>query len=265
METIKKIDQLTEALRELGVTDTTLNQEEKNFLDQNGYIVFQGLIESSRLEELRMAFEKMMYKEGFEEGRVVQNDKLNLGDAIAKEFSKDNVLRHGQGERCSYNAVNKDAAMDGVYIHPKAVAAAHDLFGREFKLSSLAAREVVQGEGDGPLQTVEGVKAIWLLDDFHEDIQGTIRIISGSHKKEGEPTDESKAQSIVIAAPAGSVCVLAPGLWFSETVNKSGSNRRVLHCDYIERKQQPKLNQLEYLRRSTYKRISPAAQYILNV
>ena len=69
-----------------------------------------------------------------------------------------------------------------------------------------------------------------------------------------------------IIAPAGTVAVFNSHTWHGGTLNKSTDlQRRAMHCYYTAREHNQQLNQLEYLRYTTFKRISPAARYILDV
>ena len=49
-------------------------------------------------------------------------------------------------------------------------------------------------------------------------------------------------------------------------MNTSGDlQRRAIHCYYTAREHRQQLNQRTYLRYETFKRIAPAARYILDV
>ena len=55
--------------------------------------------------------------------------------------------------------------------------------------------------------------------------------------------------------------------WASDDANENSKDlqRRALHCYFTAREHGQQLNQREYLRYETWKRISPAARYILDV
>ena len=55
-------------------------------------------------------------------------------------------------------------------------------------------------------------------------------------------------------------------VWHGGTVNRSNDKpRRALHCYFTAREHPRSLDQREYLRHETWKRISPAARYIVDV
>ena len=69
-----------------------------------------------------------------------------------------------------------------------------------------------------------------------------------------------------VVGPAGTVAVFNSHTWHGGTLNKSKDlQRRAMHGYFTAREHGQQLNQREYLRYETWKRISPAARYILNV
>jgi len=84
--------------------------------------------------------------------------------------------------------VNKGAAFDIFYTHPKVLAGIKAVLGRSFKLSSLNYRAALPGMGlqnlhvdwkDGiPNGNYKVCNSIWLLDDFTPD-NGATRIVPG--------------------------------------------------------------------------------------
>jgi len=69
-----------------------------------------------------------------------------------------------------------------------------------------------------------------------------------------------------VIAPAGSVAVFNSHTWHGGTMNTSSDlQRRALHCYYTAREHRQQLDQRAYLRYETFKRIAPAARYILDV
>jgi hypothetical protein len=99
------------------------------------------------------------------------------------------------------------------------------------------------------------VNCVWLPDDYNETT-GTLKVI---------PPDSSASSEVFVKGAAGSVFVIKPNHQFGETINQMASNHRALYCSFTWRTNKSGTNQLEYLRRSTYLRISPAAKNILNI
>ena len=95
-----------------------------------------------------------------------------------------------EGTRRLADLVNKGPVFDLVYTHPTVLAAVHHVIGREFKMSSLNARDALPGEGHQGLHTdwskdYDGrfhvCNSIWLLDDFTEE-NGCTRLVPGTHR-----------------------------------------------------------------------------------
>ncbi|MBN9389992.1 MAG: phytanoyl-CoA dioxygenase family protein [Chloroflexi bacterium] len=258
-EITQKVENIEEALRQLGVTETTLSDAEKESLDRDGYLLVPGVIGPEWLARLRQVYEDLMEKEGEKAGLEVHQEA---------------------GTRRLADLINKDEAFDGIYTHPKLLAAVYHILKREFKLSSLNARDALPGFGHQGFhadwgEPIDGVhfsvvNSIWLLDDFTEE-NGATRVVPGAHRLPGgvkdymeDPAAPHPNQRLIIA-PAGSVGIFNAHLWHGGTTNRSQSTRRAYHCFFSSRELPQQLNQKEYIRKKTFDRISPAARYILDV
>jgi len=253
------VENIQDALIAFGVTDTTLTDAEKQSLDKEGYILFERLIDEDWLGKLRVAYEALMKKEGQSAGLEVHQE---------------------QGTRRLSDLVNKGQVFDGIYTHPKVLAAVYHVLGRDFKLSSLNGRDAIPGQGRQGLHADWGrrkenepfhvVNSLWMLDDFTPD-NGATRVVPGTHLLNGGPSDymdnseESHPDQVLALAPAGSIVIFNSHLWHGGTQNCSSNTRRALHSYYTAREHGQQLNQREYVRKSTYDRISLAARYILDV
>ncbi|WP_309120618.1 phytanoyl-CoA dioxygenase family protein [Paenibacillus sp.] len=248
-----------EALAALGASDDTLTEAEKASIDERGFVVFPGVLSEAALAELRDKYEELMEREGANAGMEVHQEK---------------------GTRRLADLVNKGSVFDAVYVHPKVLAAVRRVIGRPFQLSSLNARDAVPGEGLQALHADWGPRradepfhvcnSIWLIDDFTAD-NGATRLVPGTHKLGGSPSDymadprDSHPDEIALVAPAGTVCVFNSHVWHGGTSNRTNRTRRAMHSYYTARELPQQLRQAEYIRKSTYDRISSAARYILNV
>lgn len=251
---------IEEALEALGVTDNTLTAEEKQRLDENGYVAFPGLMTAEMVHSL-----------------CERTDAL-LADEVG---STGNAALGERGTRRLFDLVNKGAAFDSIYIHPKVLAAVHHVLRRAFKLFSLNFRDALPGEGrqsfhaDWLSTRQEGepfhvVNSLWLLDDFTAD-NGATRVLPGSHtlcmrpaERLGDPEADHPDQRLIVE-PAGTVVVFNGHLWHGGTLNRTSGSRRVIHCSYTGREHKQQWDQQEYIRKNTFDRISPAARYILDV
>ena len=249
---------ITQALEQLGAGSDQLSERERRDLDDKGYVVLHGLIDPGWLEALRARFEELCEKEGDHAGIEVHQEA---------------------GARRLADLPNKGQVFDRVYTHPRVLAAVHHVIGRDFKLSSLNARDALPGAGRQGLHADWAVdydgrfhvcNSIWLLDDFSRE-NGCTRLVPGTHKGPNprnsviDPLAPHPEEEYVIAA-AGTVAVFNSQTWHSGTLNQStDGKRRAMHCYYTARENPQQLNQAEYIRLSTWKRLSPAARYILDV
>lgn len=249
---------INQALRALEAGPDRLSDENRRELDEKGYTVLPGIIDGAWLAALRARFEELCDKEGAHAGIEVHQEK---------------------GARRLSDLVNKGEMFDRVYSHPKVLAAVHHVIGRDFKLSSLNARDALPGQGLQGLHADWGAdydgrfhvcNSIWLLDDFDQE-NGCTRLVPGSHRGLNPANAEIDRMAPhpdeeYVAAPAGTVAVFNSQTWHGGTLNKSTDRtRRAMHCYFTAREHRQQLDQAEYLRHSTWKRLSSAARYILDV
>ena len=248
----------TQALHALGAHHTLLTDTEKQDLNDKGFVLLRGTIGTVWLTALRNRYEELCAKEGEHAGIEVHQE---------------------EGARRLSDLPNKGAVFDRVYTQPKVLAAVHHVIGRGFKLSSLNGRDALPGHGQQGLHADWGkdydgrfhvCNSIWLLDDFSREI-GCTRLVPGSHRGQNprnvgiDPLAPHPEEEHLIA-PAGTVAVFNSHTWHGGTLNTSADlTRRALHCYFTAREHPQQLDQAEYIRLSTWKRISPAARYILDV
>jgi ectoine hydroxylase-related dioxygenase (phytanoyl-CoA dioxygenase family) len=234
---------MEEALRQCEVTEKTLARREKDALDRHGYLVVWDLLDPDWLARLRAAFEA----------------------ALAQG------CRHGAHVHLDW----QDPAFDGVYTHPKVLAAAYHILRRPFNSGGVVGRDPLPGHGQqalhadwprGPSEPFHLVTALWLLDDFAPD-NGATRVVPGSHrmpnplsKEMAQPNSRHPDQKIVVA-PAGSVLVFNSHLLHGGTCNESGRRRRVLQCPYAARY----MTHLAGAPPDLPERLTPAVRYLLGV
>ena len=217
-------ESIDEILTEFGVTETTLAPREKEALDRDGYVVMPNVVDSSWLDRLRTAFEN----------NAVQ----------ARPGSRES------GTRRLNDLVNADPVFEGIYSHPRLLAAVYHVLRCPCRLGQMNGRDPLPGFGEQGLhadwlERARGepfriVTAIWLLDDFTPD-NGATRLVPGTHllltpppKSLAAPANRHPDQRIVVAK-AGSVLVFNGHLWHSGTRNESQLRRRVLQCSFVGR------------------------------
>ena len=244
------VDTVEEALRRLGVSATTLSSGEKHALDERGYLLLPKLIETDQLERLRAAFEQI----------AAQERPVTGGPESGTRHLKD--------------LVSQGKVFEGVYTHPKVLAAVYHVLGRPFGLFQLHGRDPLPGYGQqglhadwrprAPDQPFQIVVAIWLLDEFTMD-NGATRLVPGTHRLKGPPpkgmADPARRHpdQISVIAPAGSVVIFNGHLWHSGTRNRSQGPRRALQCSFAARENLPLANRPW----NEPEGLGPAVRYVL--
>ncbi|MBA3871040.1 MAG: phytanoyl-CoA dioxygenase family protein [Anaerolineae bacterium] len=248
-----------DALTELGATDTTLSQAEKDQLDRDGYLPLANILSAGQIAQMSKRTDEMIAEEGEGAGKEVHQE------AGATRLS---------------DLVNKDPIFEICFTHPRVLAAISHVLGGNLKLSSLNYRAALPGYGLQGLHADWGgavepgdyyvCNSIWLLDDFTES-NGATRIIPGSQRSGKVPRDvmsdpsQSHPDEILLTAPAGTVVIFNSHTWHGGTLNRTDKPRRAMHSYFTRRDQTQQLDQKAFIRPDTYERLSPAARFILDV
>ena len=237
------IPDIESALRWCGVTATTLAAVEREALDRDGYVVLRDVADPAWLGRMRDAFE-----------------------AAGREVDRRSGTRH-VGDL-------SDAAFDGVYAHPRVLAAVHHVLRAPFRIVQVHGRDPLPGFGQQglhadwvprtPGEPFRAATALWLLDEFTAD-NGATRVVPGTHHRISPPPKSVAAplghhpDERSVAAPAGSVLVINGHLWHSGTRNASDRPRRALQCPFVARA----VSRPGEATRTVPERLSPAARYLL--
>jgi ectoine hydroxylase-related dioxygenase (phytanoyl-CoA dioxygenase family) len=251
--------QVQEALAALGVTDDTLSQAEKDFLDREGYLPLPNILSAEQIARIVQVTNERIAIEGAEAGKEVHQEA---------------------GTTRLADLVNKDPIFEVCFTHPRVLAGISHVLQGNLKLSSLNYRAALPGFGLQGLHADWGVgvqpgdyfvcNSIWLLDDFTEQ-NGATRLVPGSQRSGKMPkeamADPTQPQpgEILVTAPAGTVCIFNSHTWHGGTLNHTDRPRRALHSYFTRRDQPQQLDQKAFIRPETYARLSPAARSILDV
>ncbi|MGW6201473.1 phytanoyl-CoA dioxygenase family protein [Kribbella sp. NPDC055110] len=246
------------ALRELGVTDDVLTQDEKDQLDRDGFLPLQGILAAEEVAAINERLAELTAAEGDRAGREVHQER--------------------GADRLS-DLVNKDPRFEVCFSHPRVLAAMRHVLG-DFRLSSLNSRAALPGKGhqalhadfDHPVEPgqYEVCNSIWLLDDFTPS-NGATRVVPGSHRRGTMPGDEmpdpaaAHPDQIQLLGQAGTVVIFNSHLWHGGTQNHTNNPRRALHSYFTRRHLPQQLDQQAYIRLNTYTRLTPAQHFILDV
>lgn len=254
-------------LTELGVKENTLTSDEKDFLDENGFLILGQLLSPSELEQIRRHLKYLMESE----------DEL-----AGSELLDSKHIRHPREEGVDRLAdlVNKGAIFDGFYTHPKLLACIAQVLGPEFKLSALNYRASLKGHGLQKLHVdwheavppgaYKVCNSIWLLDDFSA-ANGATRLVPGTNKSGVLPQDVledpyvTHPQQILLEAPAGTVAIFNSHTWHGGTINTTDQPRRAIHSYFCLRDQPQQVDQKRYIKQETLDRIGKEARWLLDV
>jgi len=250
---------MEEALDELGVCDDLLSDNERTFLDTEGYLPIPDLLSGEEVAALRARFDALVAEEGAKAGKEVHQE---------------------EGTNRLADLVNKGEEFEVCYTHPKVLTAMRHALGSNFKLSSLNGRAALPGRGLQKLHAdwSQGVEpgdyyvcnSIWLLSDFTEQ-NGATRVVPGSHNSRQHPRDVLEdpealhPDQVLLTAKAGTVVIFNSHTWHGGTLNQSDEKRYGLHGYYCRRGQKQQLVQKDYIRPETYERLSEAARKVLDV
>ena len=244
-----------------------LKQEEKEFLDRNGYLNLGRLLSDVQVEKIN---ERLLFLMNTE------------GDQAGSELLDSPYIRHPKeaGADRLADLVNKGEVFDIFYTHPRLLAGIAHVLGLSIKLSSLNYRAAKPGMGlqklhvDWQVAVEPGqykvCNSIWLLDDFSKE-NGATRIVPGTHRSGELPQnvlrdpEASHPDEVIIEAPAGSVFIFNSHAWHGGTTNRTEKSRRSIHSYFCTSDQPQQVDQSRYIKKETLSRLSPEAIRILGL
>ncbi|MEE3043014.1 MAG: phytanoyl-CoA dioxygenase family protein [Candidatus Latescibacterota bacterium] len=248
-----------EALAQLNVSQDLLSHDEKQFLDEQGYLPLPEIMNHAQVDALRTRFDELVEEEGEKAGTEVHQEA---------------------GTNRLSNLVDKGEIFEICFTHPRVLAAMRHVLGPDFRLSSLNGRSALPGQGLQGLHAdwATGVEpgdyyvcnSIWLLSDFTEQ-NGATRVVPGSNRSGQHPKDAlddptaPHPDEVILTAPAGTVVVFNSHTWHGGTLNRSDEPRYGLHSYFTRRDQRQQTAQKALLSEETKARLSEAARVILDV
>lgn len=246
---------MSQAMQAFGVDESTLTEEEKQQLDDVGFVLLRGVLTADQVAAFNARLDELLIEEG---------------DAAGRE------LHQEPGTQRLADLINKDALFDNCFTHPRVLAAVRYVLG-DFKLSELCSRFTMPGEGLQPLH-VDGNRPVdapgeysvcntfWLLDDFTPE-NGPTRVVPGTHRSGRGPDvadpKAAHADEVRVLAPAGTVVIFNSHLWHGGTTNTTDKRRRAISAFYCRRDHTSGL-QNRSLHAETVARLNEATRYIVN-
>lgn len=235
-----------------------MTAEQKQQLDEQGYVVLTNLMDSNFLRAAQRRVDELYDQEG---------------DSSGAEFKQE-----PQSKRLA-NVVNKGEIFLRVINNTEVLECMAHVLGPKFKLSSLNVRSAdphsdwvqplhIDGGGLPDEKGYYVCNSIWILDDFTVD-NGATRLIPGSHHWNQKPTDvladltAPHPQEILLTGSAGTVVVMNSHLWHGGTANRTGRPRRAMHAYYTRSDKPQQLYQKKYLDPDLQARVSPQLRKLL--
>jgi ectoine hydroxylase-related dioxygenase (phytanoyl-CoA dioxygenase family) len=235
-----------------------LSAEEKNRLDQDGFLVLENFVEAGALAALR---------------RRIMELFAELGDRAGYEFKQE-----PQTDRLA-NLVDYGEIFHRAIAEPRLLACVEHTIGPDFKLSSLNARSArPYSDWTQPLHCDAGAlpdergnsvcNVVWLLDDFTIE-NGAPRYVPGTHRSGRLPQDvlpnpsAAHPDEALITGRAGDVVVMNAHLWHGGTANRAGGARLAMHSFYCRRDLPQQQYQKKLLSPETRRSLSPELRRLL--
>lgn len=248
------------ALARFGATASSLSQDQRRRLDEEGFVVLAGALDPAATVALRERFDELVAVEGERAGIEVHQE---------------------QGTARLANLVDKDPLFDLCWNHPGQLAAAAHVLGQGgIKLFSLNGRAALAGQGRQALHTdwpeavapgcYQVCNSIWMLDDFTLE-NGATRVVPGTHRCGRRPSEamadpfEPHPGEILLTGKAGTCVVFNSHLWHGGTTNHTDQARRGIHGAFVRRDRTQQTVQRDHLRPETIDRLSPPQRYLLEV
>jgi hypothetical protein len=217
-------------------TSVPLSDDERAFLDENGYVTLPGVLTP-------------------EEAADVRETVMALADA-ERDSDPSNVYLDGKSQRV-WNLVNKDRVFERLIQHPRTLGAQEGLLGADCALSSFTANVIGPGSPagglhlDSPLTSLPTplpqyalvANSVWLLDDFTEENGGTY-VVPGSQRLGRAPTSDDRPEPVQVTGRAGSVTIIHGSIWHGSAPNRTDRHRVCLlgfHCRAVLKPQQDQM------------------------
>ena len=207
-----------------------MNDEQRKQLDEQGYLLFKGLILPDQVGSLLTRLEELWGTEGEKAG-------------------EENYIE--PGVRRLANLANKGDMFREIYAHPQVLEVVQTVMGSEMRVSMVNARDVLPHTGvrmpfhmdsdKGRHRDEKGFSAataIWMLDPFTVE-NGATAFVPGSHLIGKSPkqvlTDlnDSHPDEIVLEGEAGDVLVFNGHCWHAGRPNLTENHRRALLVHYL--------------------------------
>ena len=249
-------------------SNALLTRAERDHLDLEGYLVLDSVLAPSFCAELRDRVDALFAEEDDDAAAsaMVRQDE---------EWSelKSERLRVRDVERVA-NLALKDASFRELLVEPRVQAAVAHVMRAEYKLSAMASRAALPGQGRMTLhedtRDVPTCQTTWALDDFTRRNGGTA-LVPRTHKLDerigelvADPWRSQRGERVIEVA-AGSVIVYDGRVWHRGTLNRSGARRMAILTFWIRRDGRPMAYPREAIDPSVRETLTGLETYLLDV
>lgn len=236
----------------------SMNEHERQVLDEQGFVLLEGVMGEALLQALRARILELFDEEGENAGREFKTEEH--AHRLANLVDKGDVFRRA-------------------IVLPEVLERVRHVLGPELKLSSLNARSAdPHGDVGQPLHVDMAAlpdargywvcNTVWMLDDFTRE-NGPTRIVPGSHRWGVRPQDVSEdplaphPAEVLLTGRAGSVAIMNAHVWHAGTANRSAAPRLAMHAFYCRRDKPQQQYQKRLLRPEVQAALGPDLRWIL--
>jgi hypothetical protein len=235
-----------------------MTNEEQRQLDDQGFVVLDGLMGADLLNDLRRRLAELFEEEGERAGHEFKTEEH--ARRLANLVDKGEVFRRA-------------IVLSGVLEYVRHV------LGPAIKLSSLNARSADPYSDEGqPLHVDMAAvpdekgywvcNTVWMLDDFTPE-NGATRLIPGSHRWGTRPQDvladpmAPHPDELLLTGKAGTIAVMNAHTWHGGTANRTAAPRLAMHAFYCRRDKPQQQYQKNLLRAEVQASLVPEVRHIL--
>ena len=241
-----------------------MDQDQKDQLDQQGYLLLQGVLSPEQVAEVAARAEAVWAAEGDQAG--------------AENYMEPGVRRLA-------NLANKGEEFRRLLVHPAVLDAVRHVLGPRVRINMLNARDALpaaRGTAVQPLHTDadHGAKAdalgylvctaIWMLDPFTRE-NGATRLVPGTHRSPALPKEvltdvlAPHPDEIYVTGQPGDVFIFNGHCWHAGGANRTDSSRRAILAHYARADQPQRLNQKQAISPEVQALLSPLERDVLGL
>jgi len=239
-----------------------MKDEQREQLDQQGYLLLKGVLSPREVAEVVARAEALWAAEGAQAG--------------AENYLEPGVRRLA-------NLANKGEAFRRLLVHPAVLEPVHAVLGPRARLSMLNARDALpHGSAVQPLHTdadhgaradAQGYlvcTAIWMLDPFTRQ-NGATRLVPGTHRHTALPKEvvtdvlAPHPDEVYVTGQPGDVFIFNGHCWHAGGANRTDNARRAILAHYARADQPQRLDQKQAISPAVQAALSPVEREVLGL